>query len=313
MPRKEYSLFFQDIFFYITGNADVSIADFRKDSWIYPADWGYQISRDSVYFSPKDARGVPIRDYPGSLGEQYLYSRIAGYALGHWNRFTLEGDDDSRGRFLNIADWLSDNKTGRYEHDFPVAEMQLPWISCISQGEIASVLARACHLTGEARFADAAERAAHWLARPVADGGVLDHLPDGQPFLEEYPGSKYRHVLNGCLYAVVGLHDTIRVCSNNEDHMTLFRALIAALEANLQHWDVDGWSVYDFGGNGSQANLNTMTYQILQTALLSYLAHVSGSATLQAYSDRWQRSARSLPRRLSAMQRKFSYRLSQGW
>lgn len=314
MSRKESSLILQDLAFYITGKADVALLPTHEDDWLYPADWEYQLTREQIHFAPKDERGIPIRRYP-ELGDQYLFSRIAAYALAHWNRLRRSADEDSRAKFMLTVDWLAEFDDGRYEHQFAVADMPVGWISCISQGEVASALARAYLLTQDERYRTAAAQAIHWLMLPIDQGGLLGTLPDGKPFLEEYPGTKYRHVLNGCLYAMIGMHDFIRVAPSAAPVTALFDQLVDAVGANIEQWDVSGWSRYDYPSNPPERvpNLNTMTYQILQLALLRHLGRVSGDIRLQTMADRWDRSARSIGPRLRAMAGKTAYRLSSGW
>ena len=315
MPRKEWTLLLRDLSFYVTGASDVSAGDWRADAWAYPADWSYQIAREDDYFTPKDADGIPLRVYPAPIGVRYLPSRIAGYALGHWNEWQRTERAHHRVEFLKAADWFRrSHADGRYEYDIPVAGKTEPWLSCIAQGEAASVLTRAHRLTGDAAYLAAAHRAVHWLLLPEEEGGVRSRLPDGRPFLEEYPGTHYRHVLNGCLYAAVGLHDLGRADPAATEARAFLAALIDAIGANVHVWDVQGWSTYDYPfAQGTARNLNTMTYQVLQAVLLRYLGEVSGDARLSVVADRWDAASRRLVRRLGALRGKLAYRIAARW
>jgi heparosan-N-sulfate-glucuronate 5-epimerase len=314
--RKEWRLLARDILFFIRGDADVAAADRTAHPWSYPADWSYQLDREAEYFAPKDSRGIPLRDFGPPLGARYLPSRIAAYGLGHWNRWLREKRTDNAEEFRRAADWfLNAHRDGRYEHDFAVAGLPSGWISCIAQGEAVSVLTRAFRQTQDVAYVDAARNAVAWLVRSEASGGLRSSLPDGSPFLEEYPGSQYRHVLNGCLYAAVGISDLLQIddCADAE-LAEFFVALTSGIARNLHNWDVGGWSAYDYALQpGVARNLNTMTYQLLQVALLDYLADVSGDERLRDTSTRWRESAHQLRGRVRALGGKLTYRLRARW
>lgn len=315
MPTKPLRLVLADLNYYLTGRSDVREAAWRQDPWAYPLDWSYQLEREAIYFAPQDEAGVPLKVFAGH-GPRYLASRIAGYGLAHWNAFRRTGDTAHRDAFMRIARWFLSRPDGLCRHDFEVAGMPSGWISCISQGEAASVLARAHELTGEADYAQQAELAVAPLLKSVESGGLQSFLPSTRPFLEEYPGTRYKHVLNGCLYAIVGLYDVNRIIpeAKASETRSLFGALINMLGESLEAWDCNGWSTYDYAPTGTgPRNLNTLTYQHLQVVLLRYLAAVTGDARLAETATRWQGSADRLAVRLWALGRKMTYRATAGW
>lgn len=312
MPLKELTLLARDIGFYVTGAADVEAADWPRDPWLYPLDWGYQLDREAEYFAPRDEAGVPLRQFPGTLGTHYLPSRIAGYALAQWNRHRATGSATARDAFLACARWFRDAPDQLYWHRFSVAGLPVPWLSCIAQGEGASVLARAAiDAPGEPGWADAARRALDPLLVPVREGGLQSQLPDGRPFLEEYPNSPYKHVLNGCLYAIVGLLDVARLGGADADRLRgLARALADAVVHNIAHWEWRGWSNYDYADPADPVrNLNTMTYQLLQIELLRFIGAELDDARLSEIAGRWRRAADRPAARMSALVGKLGYRL----
>jgi hypothetical protein len=316
MPIKEWRLLARDVSFYVSGKADVSFADWHAEPWYYPTEWQYQLDRESDYFSPKDATGIPLREFRAPIGVRYLPARVSAYGMAHWNRWLRDGSQNSLTEFDKVTSWLmSAHRDGRYEHDFALAGMPAGWISCISQGEAASLLVRAYRVTGNDKYLGAASRAIDWLMLPVAEGGLRGTLPDGSIFLEEYPGTKYRHVLNGCLYAAVGISDLLRVSpGERSDVRALFSDLMNTIAVNLEAWDVGGWSTYDYSPQKQTArNLNTMTYHLVQAVLLSYLADLTGDDRLRRVAERWSMSASRLPKRLGALGAKLTYRLRAGW
>lgn len=318
MPRKELQLLWRDIRFMLTGDADVAEADWRGDARLYPLDWGYQLDRPEDYFSPQDETGLPMRELPAGLGTVYLPSRIAGFACGNWNRFCETGEAHYRDGFMLAADWFARQERGAFYQSFDLIGIKAPWLTCINQGEGVSVLVRAARETGEAHYREQAVRAAEWLDLPMADGGLKDHLPGGKPFLEEYPGTIYRHVLNGCLYALVGLWDLVDAGLDTDGrYARLLNDVADGIEADLAAWQVGDWTTYSYRGYEQDAttpaNPNTMTYQALQSILMGFLGAKLDRPILADAGRRWRRAQYSLLRRTGALAGKIRYRLSHGY
>jgi hypothetical protein len=317
MPRKEYRLLAQDIRFFLLGGSDAARAAPVQGRDVYPLDWSFQLDRPSDYFEPFDAAGVPLRDLPGAIERQYLPSRIAAYALANWNRWAADNSTVARERFLASCNWFAGQEEGAFRHDFSLVGMSPGWLSCIAQGEGVSVLVRGLALTGDERMANAARKAADWLGRSVAEGGLLAHLPDGGAFLEEYPGTQYRHVLNGCLYALVGLDDLVAAGLDPSGTAAALRDdVIASIERNLPSWEIGDWTTYDFRSSHAsmaRANPNTLTYQTVHWILLDYLAVRLDRPLLAAAAGRWKAAGESFTQRAKALGGKLAYRLGHGY
>lgn len=319
MPRKELRLLARDLWFFATGGADCAPSDWRREGSLYPLDWGYQLDRPSDYFEPFDQSGLPMREIEGTIPRTYLPSRIAAYALANWNRRESGANKQTTDRFLTCAEWFAVQPDGAFRYQFPLVGMKPGWLSCIGQGEGISVLVRAHWLTRDPRFSRAAEQAAAWLHRPLVDGGLLDRLPDGSAFLEEYPGTQYRHVLNGCLYGLVGLADLATFDLDDAgEHGALCDSVIDALAHNLARWELGrGWTTYDFQSadpdGAAPANPNTLTYQTLVWILLDYLATVRDRSGLSATAQEWRAATARPSARFSALKAKIRYRLSHGY
>ena len=317
MPRKEWRLLARDISFYVSGGSDAAQTMNKPGHWTYPLDWSYQLKRPDDYFLPCDDEGIPLRDLPGRIERQYLPSRIAAYALANWNEHVVDGSEMSRQRFLSCCNWFASQPEGAFRHEFMLVGMEAGWLSCIAQGEGISVLVRGYKLTGESYFAEAAIRAAAWLSHPVEGGGLLDHLPDGYPFLEEYPLTQYRHVLNGCLYATVGLDDLVLAGLDRTGEFTELRdGVVSGIAANLPRWEIGNWTTYDFRANfedDNPPNPNTLTYQNVHWILLDHLGHRLNKDELLAAALRWRNASASTTQRLKALFGKIAYRFSHGY
>lgn len=305
--RKAWSLILEDLGGYVTGKPLVGVSDTLKDPWAYPTEWSRTLERADHYFGPFDTAGTPL----WRVGDELHYnpSRIAGYALALWN--VRDGwTDGDRSNFMACADWFAAQQDARFEYRFDGAGLKAPWLSCIAQGQGMSVLVRAWLLTKREAYLDQASLAAKWLLRPVSDGGLLDRLPDGSWFFEEYPGS-YPHVLNGCLHALVGIDDLARARPLDGPLGEAAAEVMKALSANLDAWDIGGWSTYDFAPGSRTANLNTVNYHAVHVALLGHVA--GGDPVLTRYAETWRRTLASPRSRLVAMIRKIRYRLAESW
>ncbi|MDF1502346.1 D-glucuronyl C5-epimerase family protein [Roseisolibacter sp. H3M3-2] len=302
--RKSLALMWHDVRAYATGDADVRAADWAADPWRYPTDWSALLPRVDEMFGPFDDAGLPLQ--PAGGRHHHNPSRIAGWALLLWNA----RPEGWRERFLAAARWFAEQPDGRFAYTFDAGPMRAPWLSCIGQGQGLSVLTRAAVATRDDAWLDAARRAVPVLGVPVAEGGLLDRLPDGSPFLEEYPGS-YAHVLNGCLHALVGLDDLAR--AGDDAGVALRDAVLAATAANVGRWDAGGWSTYDLGMRGRAPNLATLNYHRVHAIFLRYLAGRHGLALLAAAAERWEAGAARPAARGRALLGKLRYRLAEGW
>ena len=281
-------------------------AGWSEDGWFYPVDLEFTLRRAGRYYEPRDAAGLPMRNY-GDAGARYSPSRVNAWALAHWNRLQ-NGVAESRPAFLQAADWLRASPNGRFDYEFDWGRNRAPWISCLAQGEGASVLLRAAMLSGDTGYSEVALRAIEPLLESIEQGGVQGAI-DGNPFLEDYPAGDHPHVLNGCLYAMVGLLDVARHDPGHSAHK-LLKDVAATLELNIDRWDLGGWSSYDLSheGNGGFANACTPAYQSLHSTLLGFVARACSLARCEEVADRWSRGRRQPLRRLRALKMKIRYR-----
>lgn len=310
--RKGLGLLLADISAYVSGATPLRSCADAADDWLHPVDADFYLDDAERYLGPFDADGLPMQRF-GEAAPVYVPSRTAAYAFVHWSRWRRLGDPAHRDAFLGAARWFAAFPQGRIVHDFDLAGMAAPWISGLAQGEALSILARA-ELIEPGRWRQHFDPVFDWLERPIAGGGTLDTLPDGAPFIEEYPGSQHRHVLNGCLYALVGLIDRLRI-AEDAGTRALLEAVAAGIERNIAGWEASGWSLYELhpGPLGAPPNFNTPGYQVVHIALLDYVGRHAGRPALAAAADRLRRALRSPPARIGALARKLRYRIVAGW
>lgn len=216
---------------------------------------------------------------------------IAQAALGYWD-LKLEGEA-VEGDFLHLADWIVGNATPGpggmvWRTDFAVPKYGLSpgWTSAMGQSQAISVLLRANLLTGEGKYLELAEAAVGSLLLPVSEGGTQSTIA-GHPVLEEYPTERPEAVLNGWIFALIGLHE-LDLAVGDERARSLFEASADGLIELLPRYDVGWWSLYSLGDHG-RPDLAKPFYQRLHPALLEALDLIRPSPRLGEYAQRWRR------------------------
>lgn len=234
---------------------------------------------------------------------------LSQLALGWWER-ALSGEPHLLFRFLETAELLRrrhDHALWAYEHDLPKYGLRAPWYSAMAQGQAASVFARAARVTDDAADADLAISALRPLLRT---GGLrlLVETPEG-PVLEEAPSARPSRILNGWIFALVGLWD-VGEGLDDQDASRAFREGIAALERSLPLYDVGWWSRYSLYPH-RLTDLAKPFYHRLHVAQLDALHRIVGVDAFAETSRRWASYDHALPRS-RALAQKAAFRLLRG-
>ncbi len=269
---------------------------------VYPLDLSEELQRiESGVYGPFDDQGLPLVDYsewyrkhgiPGrDFPTVYTPVTIAQFGLAHHQTFLAAGSEENRRAALTAARWLAENLTeGKddfwiWEHTFPmpVYRLEPPWPSAMAQGEGVSLLLRAYELTKKQAFLLSARRALQAFLFPVEQGGVTYFDPDGNVWFEEYPANPPPHVLNGMIFAMIGLYEFWRLTGDVDAHR-LFVSGALTLEKFLPKFDA---------GYGSRYDLRTRRvveekYHRMHVAQLRVLFDWTGEDTFQKMADRWE-------------------------
>lgn len=231
-----------------------------------------------------------MRDDPKGFPQLHYMIDISQAALGYWE-LILEGHELQE-QFLLLADWLIDNaleaRDGLVWHGpyaMPKYALTAGWPSAMGQGEAISVLLRAHHLTGDKRYLDTATAAFEPMTVDVAVGGV-QRTVNGHIILEEYPTERPAAVLNGWIFALLGLHE-LAVVTGDRAVRNLFDRSEASLVSLLPRYDVGWWSLYSLYEHG-RPDLAKPFYQRLHPVLLDALNLVRPDEQLQYYARRWE-------------------------
>lgn len=309
--RKPLLALVTDVKSFISGTTPLREAVGTNDDWLHPIDCRFMLDDQNAHFGPFDNAGIPMQRF-GELEPVYVPSRVAAFAFAHWHNSQIEQNAESRAAFVRAAQWFGNHMDGRIEHAFPLAGMNTPWLSCLAQGEAISVLARHYFSTGDTHSLKQARAASDWMRRRVEDGGTCASLPGGGPFLEEYPGSRHRHVLNGCLYGVVGMLDLLRVVDDKQ--VAAFnQSVVDSIASAIESWEIQGWSLYDYPENGTRPNFNTPGYQRVHIALLRYVGRTMNVDKFVITADRLETTLKRPVARMRALAGKMRYRVTGGW
>jgi len=298
-----------DINEYIFGTDHYSYIKSDQEACLYPIDLSFTLKDEKTFYHPKNAAGIPMRVYK-SVGAQYNPTRIAAYALAHYNNYQTLNEPQSKEIFMQMADWFVDNPEARYEYHFDWGELKSPWVSCMAQGEAVSVLIRAYRLSREKKYLHKSKQALSLFLLDITKGGLSSLIDDKWHFLEEYPTEEPDHVLNGFLYALIGLAEYLYYQDDN-DLISLQESLLSSLVAKIDQWGAANWSYYQIPrpNKGSiLINCCTPSYHNLQVSQLKYIRDHFQINDLDSVIEKWEMGLGSVFQRLSAMSCKLKYR-----
>jgi hypothetical protein len=244
---------------------------------------------------PLDVRTISDRFRVGSDGivitggpdgsEYHNPVSLSLYALGRHTEAMLPGGmpDISLGRFLAQARYLrlSQDAKGGWQYPVPVRRYRVAagWYSAMAQGLASSVLLRAYDITAEQSYADAAGAAAALLLAPLREGGCADYDESGRPFLEECPSDPPCHILNGAVFALIGLCEREARSGSSAQVPAAQR-----LAAELGRFDIGYWSRYDLRFTAPA----TTAYHALHISLLDVAARLTGDQVFMSTAHRWR-------------------------
>ena len=191
---------------------------------------------------------------------------------------------------MHAADWLvaHQDRRGRwiYRFDFQTIGRSIaaPWASAMAEGQAMSLLERAYSLRHDRRYLRAAVKALEPFHIAVASGGVTRCFRSDcrLPWFEEYPTVRPCEVLNGFMFALIGLHDLSSVAPDSgarDLYVAGRRTLVAALPA----FDREGRARYDL----ASSDLASPMYQAIHVYLLRALNYLSPNREFTAYANRW--------------------------
>ena len=273
---------------------DTSLGDYYQD--LGPAISFFE----SAHHGRLDDHGVPLVRY-GKQGSFHNAIHASQYALANLRALRL-GEHARVDRAKTQLDWLleAQQQVGKLagcwvmQHDDPKYPwLKAPWTSALASGLAISALLRGWEWFGEERYRVAAERSYSALHRPRTEM-VLCRERGEELWYEEYPAERSLHVLNGHVYALLGVVDIARVTGDPEAG-DRWRRAAATLRDHLEEFDLGFWSAYDLRW---REPVSLHYHKNIHVPLLRILARLDDAATFDVAADRWQRYAESAVCRL---------------
>lgn len=265
------------------------------------------------------ANGVPYSDYGTyhglEIGRQTSVLSVAERGLWYWDTFGFGRTPDQsllsydwtrypKDRSCNpvdrhaagemmahCADWLLRSLRPRgdflvWEYPYPMSYGTRPgWCSAHAQTVGMQFLVRMRELLGDPAYTAPLPGLLRAFRVPVIDGGLLDDTDEGVIWYEKFaaPANQKPKVLNGMLFAVIGLQD-IAARTGDAQAGLLARNGLDAVRTSLHRFDLGNWSAYDI--LGKPASLHYHAIHIRQLALLH---SIYGDDRIDEYLTRFKR------------------------
>ncbi len=258
-------------------------------SLVYPFDW----SGLETFNYPRDTDGIP-QVYTGKkLGLQYNPITIAQYGLYRLQKYAVSNDETELKSSRAASDWLVENfrdwqgEIGAwvYDYDLEFYGTNAPWISGMAQGQGISLLLRMHQVSPDDEILEITRRAFRAFLYPVSEGGVTACFPDGSLVFEEFTTEPSSLVLNGFIFALLGIYDYATFWQNSEAK-DLFQVAISGLKKNLPRYDTGYWNLYDLHPT---RRLASPMYLKVHVQLLRILENLTGESIFGETANQWQK------------------------
>jgi hypothetical protein len=234
-----------------------------------------------------DSSGIIMLRAPGARnGPVFNPCMVAQYAMAQHEAFLRTYRAESEASFRRHLDWLQENASPfadgglalYYQYDTP--EETAPWISGIAQGMAISALLRGYQHFGEDRYLETARQLFDAMDTPVSAGGC--RFGDDQYRLWYEEDTHTGHILNGHLFALLGVHDLFRITQEGR-YQERFDAGLQATKDNLDVFDLGFTTKYraksDLPANNS--------YHYFHAVLFEICHRITGDETLGAAARRF--------------------------
>ena len=246
-----------------------------------------------------DENGVALRDYGeryDGAGVQYNPQNV-GYLAQIFYATIAEGYRGLEDEFFTQINWLMDNAEERegfvtWTYDFPNPSFgaPAPWTSGMAHGRILTALIQAHFLTGAVDFLETAEASLGAFEVSMAEGGVrTEEEGMAGAWYEEVagPGVASSKILNGHIYALVGLYD-YALYTGSQRAWKLYLDGEIAVAHLLPLFDAGNISRYDLVGHAN------CKYNQVHIQQLTWLAGVTGRELYEEYADRFAKYQEAL-------------------
>lgn len=230
-----------------------------------------------------DQHGIPVNKILESKKPVYFATTIVQKALGHYDCWLMAKRDGDWTDFISLCDWLVENQDRSGGWDVWTQmnlKASVPY-NAMTQGEVISAMVRAWQHTKEPAYKDCAQRALKLMLLPVQKGGTTFYEED-YVFLEEVPIDPRNTILNGWIFAMIGLYDYYLSFGDISARSSFINTL-HTLDTHIHLFDFDYWSCYD-----TCRHLASHVYHNLHIAQLTALNQIMpGYSEIKKYRNKW--------------------------
>ena len=251
-----------------------------------------------------DEVGIPqnIASHGNEKEKVYFPIAIFQYGLGAYDLWLETRKSDYYTDFLAMADWAVKNQEESGAWDtFGVLHYNNPY-SSMSQGEGASLLARAYKETENRKYYIACKKAIEFMLLPIENGGTCVYTDTGL-ILKEYPDKA--PVLNGWIFSAFGLFDAWKITAEDK-YLEAWEKASNEIRCSLNRFDDGHWSYYDLSGK-----LTSPFYHSLHIELLKALNHLSPDEEYEKYIKKWSAESNNWFWKKTAFVRKALQKISE--
>lgn len=230
-----------------------------------------------------DMEGIPVNILLENHKKVYFATTIVQKALGHYDTWLLYKRREDFSEFMKLCKWLAENqdRNGGWAVWQIMGVKALTKYSAMTQGEVMSAMGRAWVNTKEWQYKECAKRAFELLVSPIEKGGT-SYYSGKDLFLEEVPSHPRNTILNGWIFALMGLYDYYLAFSDKKAY-GFFRQSLETLENHISDYDTGYWSYYDNSGH-----LASHIYHNLHIAQLTALNMIEPACkSIKKYLRKW--------------------------
>jgi hypothetical protein len=243
-----------------------------------------------------DENGVPLVNY--SWGVEYVPTTAFHWGLVSYSKWIETGNISNLEDATKIAEWAVQNQSEDgawlwgFSHNYSrgvLGELDAGWPSAMTQGLGMSFLIRMYSATNNTAYLNASLNALQPFQKSVEDGGVVRIFNDEWIWYELYPTpDNGSYVLNGFIYALLGLYDNWIIHGSNVSE-ELYESGLESLQHMISMFDLGCNSSYDLvhlSINGSAPNIARIALHNLHISLLSTINAIEDDLLLDV-ENRW--------------------------
>lgn len=248
------------------------------------------------YHGGFDDDGVALVDYAGQ-GSVRNSITIAQYALANMTAARRGDHDRSAIARVQLDSLVADqSRDGEWTGCWVMAHadpkyhwLTPPWTSAMASGNAISALLRGWETFGETVYREAASNAYDALHRPRPVGRRLYDDAAGWLWYEEYPANPPLRVLNGHIYAALGVLDFARVEGEEAARQRWLKAA-STVRDHLEGFDLGYWSAYDLR---DRAPVSVHYQRNIHVPLLRIMSSLLDDPYFATFADRWEAQTES--------------------